>query len=71
MTDRTDSICADAPQHQPEPAATMTFPLLSYLNTMADELRLRVPTALEQWDPEAIHQSRVATRRLKAALVLL
>jgi CHAD domain-containing protein len=35
-----------------------------------DELRNNVPKALKAWDEEAIHQARVATRRLKAALEL-
>src|SRR4029078_996054 len=65
-----DSNCADN-AHQPPAAAAPTFPLLRYLSTLVDELRLRVPAALEQWYPEAIHQSRVATRRLKAALDLM
>ena len=48
-----------------------TFPLLSYIDELVEELRGHVPKAMKHWDAEAIHQSRVATRRLKAALDLL
>lgn len=47
------------------------FPLLSYLDELVETLRTHVPKALKQWDSEAIHQARVTTRRLKAALDLL
>jgi CHAD domain-containing protein len=47
------------------------FPLLSYIDELVEELRKDVPKAMKHWDAEAIHQSRVATRRLKAALDLL
>ena len=46
------------------------FPLLQREDELVDELRENVPKALKDWDEEAIHQSRVATRRLKAALRL-
>lgn len=36
-----------------------------------EELRGRLPVALNEWDGESIHQSRVATRRLKAAIDLM
>jgi CHAD domain-containing protein len=48
-----------------------TFPLLTYIDQLVEELRGDVPKAMKQWDGKAIHQSRVATRRLKAALDLL
>jgi CHAD domain-containing protein len=47
------------------------FPLLSYIDELVEELRKDVPRAMKHWDAEAIHQARVATRRLKAALDLL
>lgn len=47
------------------------FPLLGYLDGMMEDLRSRVPAALKLWDVEAIHQSRVATRRMKAAVDLM
>ena len=46
------------------------FPLLQREDELVDELRENVPKALKEWDEEAIHRSRVATRRLKAALEL-
>jgi CHAD domain-containing protein len=52
---------------QPPPA---THPLLAYLDGLVDELRRLVPQALSEWDEHAIHQSRVATRRLKAGIDL-
>ena len=48
-----------------------TPPLIAYLDHLVEELRRLVPLALRDWDPQAIHQSRVATRRLKAGLDLL
>ena len=47
------------------------FPLLSYIDELVEELRGHVPKAMKHWDADAIHQARVATRRLKAALDLL
>ena len=47
------------------------FPLLAYIDELVEELRGDVPKAMKHWDAGAIHQSRVATRRLKAALDLL
>ena len=52
-------------------AAEHGFPLLTHLDTLVEDLRTHVPKALREWDEEAIHQARVATRRLKAALDLL
>src|SRR5687767_10631318 len=66
MADPTDDTAGE----QPEQAAS-TFPLLAYLDGLVEDLRGRIPAALNQWDAEAIHQSRVATRRMKAALDLL
>lgn len=45
--------------------------LVSYLDDLVDELRRLIPNALDQFDEEAVHKARVATRRLKAALDLL
>lgn len=46
------------------------YPLLAYLDVLVEQLRTHVSEALSDWDEHAIHQSRVATRRLKAALDL-
>lgn len=47
------------------------FPLLDYVDDLVEQLRGHVPKAMKHWHTDAIHQSRVATRRLKAALDLL
>jgi CHAD domain-containing protein len=47
------------------------FPLLEYLDELVDDLRRHVSGALKEFDVDAIHDSRVSTRRLKAALDLL
>ena len=47
------------------------FPLLGHLDGLMEDLRGRVPAALKLWDVEGIHQSRVATRRMKAAVDLM
>ncbi len=47
------------------------FPLMRREDALVDELRVNVPKALKDWDEEAIHQARVATRRLKAGLDLM
>jgi CHAD domain-containing protein len=47
------------------------FPLAKYTDELADKLRSLVPVALHEGDVEAIHQARVTTRRLRAALNLL
>jgi CHAD domain-containing protein len=52
-----------------KPAATTSLSV--HLNGRVDELRRMVPRALRSWDAVAIHQSRVTTRRLKAAIDLL
>jgi CHAD domain-containing protein len=41
---------------------------LAYADAWVDVLRAKLPEAVKSWDAEAIHQSRVATRRLRAAL---
>jgi CHAD domain-containing protein len=46
-------------------------PLTTHLDNLVDELRRMIPAALEQFEEESVHKSRVATRRLKAALDLL
>jgi CHAD domain-containing protein len=68
MHDATEPSSADDTGQQPTAA---TFPLLAHLNALLEERRARVPAALGEWEAEAIHQSRVATRRLKAALDLM
>ena len=45
--------------------------VLGYVDEQIDALNHHVPAALDDFDPTGIHQSRVATRRLKAALDLL
>ena len=48
------------------------FPLLTYIDESVEEAAAGMCLgAMKQWDAGAIHQSRVATRRLKAALDLL
>ncbi len=47
------------------------YPLLAYVDSLLEQLQAHVPKALKEWDEEAVHQARVATRRLKAALDLL
>lgn len=44
---------------------------LSYLDGLVEQLRGYVPAALRDFEPAAIHQGRVATRRLGAAIGLL
>ncbi len=46
------------------------MPLLAYLDHLVEELQRLVPLALRDWDEQAIHQLRVATRRLKAGVDL-
>jgi CHAD domain-containing protein len=55
---------------KPNPKTDESFPLLQREDELVDELRENVPKALKEFDEEAIHQARVATRRLKAALEL-
>jgi CHAD domain-containing protein len=50
--------------------AKPAYPLLAYLDGLVEKLREHIPLALTEWDEEAIHQARVATRRLKAAIDL-
>jgi CHAD domain-containing protein len=45
--------------------------LLSYVDAMVEKLRALLPKAIKDGDENAIHQARVATRRLKAALDVL
>jgi CHAD domain-containing protein len=51
-------------------AAARKLPLVAYLDHLVAELHRLVPLALRDWDKQAIHQSRVATRRLKAGVDL-
>src|SRR5215210_2479800 len=52
-------------------AAVPEYPLLAYVDSLLEQLQAHVPKALKDWDEQAIHQARVSTRRLKAALDLL
>src|SRR5688572_22632383 len=47
------------------------FPLLDHLDELMAKLHENVPAAIERFDAEAVHDARVATRRLKAALDLM
>jgi CHAD domain-containing protein len=47
------------------------FPLLSYLDQLVESLRALVPKAIREQESDAIHDARVATRRLKASLDLM
>jgi CHAD domain-containing protein len=47
------------------------FPLPDYLDGLIDKLRQQIPVAVQQHDAGAVHQARVATRRLTAALHVL
>ena len=47
------------------------FPLLKYLDSLVENLRKLVPPAIKGEDEDAVHDARVATRRLKAATDLL
>lgn len=71
-TPSTTTAAAGAPQQSvAAKRAEPDFPLLGYLDGLMEDLRGRVPAALKAWDVEAIHQSRVATRRMKAAMDLM
>jgi CHAD domain-containing protein len=48
-----------------------TFPLLRYADGLVEDLRRLVPKVVKQWDADATHQARVATRRLKAVVDVL
>lgn len=45
--------------------------LLKYLDGLVEQLRGYVPSALREFESQAVHQARVATRRLGAGLELL
>src|SRR6185312_9643238 len=47
------------------------LPFLAYVDKLMDQLHHNVPKALREFDAEAIHDARVATRRLKAAVDLV
>ena len=47
------------------------FPFLDRLDELVEALYQNVPKALHDWDADAIHDARVATRRLKAAIDLM
>ena len=46
-------------------------PLCAYADPLIRDLRKLIPVALKRWDPDAIHDARVATRRLRAAIDLV
>lgn len=47
------------------------FGLLRHLDELLEELHDNVPKAIKEFDADGIHDARVATRRLKAAMGLL
>jgi CHAD domain-containing protein len=47
------------------------FPLLDYLDTIVENLRNVIASAITGEDVDAVHDARVATRRLKAATALV
>ncbi|MBC8106534.1 MAG: CHAD domain-containing protein [Anaerolineae bacterium] len=55
-------------KHENDPAPPA---LLTYLDELVEHLRRLIPGAIRGSDADAIHDARVATRRLKAALDLL
>jgi CHAD domain-containing protein len=55
------------PEDQTESASS----LCDYMDDLVESLRKLVPAALKEFDETSIHQARVATRRLKAAIELL
>jgi CHAD domain-containing protein len=52
-------------------AADTKLPLLKYLDELVEELRKHVADAVSGEDEDAVHDARVATRRLRAATKLL
>src|SRR5437588_3817420 len=46
-------------------------PLVEYCERIIEKLRELAPRALREGDPDAIHDARVATRRMRAALRLI
>ena len=54
-----------------KPAKKADFPLLDHVEAQMVKLHEHAPAALERFDQDGIHQARVATRRLKAALDLM
>ena len=48
-----------------------SFPLLSYLDDLVEDLETRLQKAADHSKPEDIHKGRIAARRLKAAIDVL
>ena len=70
----SDGVSADTGQaagvsHSTQ--ATPVPPLVMYLDTLVEQLRSHIPAALQEFDAVGVHQARVSTRRLSAALGLL
>jgi CHAD domain-containing protein len=53
------------------PEKNSDFPLLQYLDELVEELRDLAPKAVKDSDNDDVHDARVGTRRLKAAIDLL
>src|SRR4051812_36369647 len=66
ITSNSDRMPHAKHKDDPTPPA-----LLTYLDELVEHLRRLIPTAIRGSDADAIHDARVATRRLKAALDLL
>jgi CHAD domain-containing protein len=76
MAEETVASSSELPTEPPlaeitEPVVEECCALVAYLDGLMHDLRANVPIALTQWQVEAIHQSRVATRRMKAAMELV
>ena len=50
------------------PPPPVELPSLAYADGWVERLRAHLPETVKTWDADAIHQSRVATRRLRAAI---
>ncbi len=55
----------------PKPSSPPSPSSLAYADGWVEKLRDHLPETVKTWDADAIHQSRVATRRLAAALDVL
>ncbi|HLL89275.1 MAG TPA: CHAD domain-containing protein, partial [Tepidisphaeraceae bacterium] len=72
MGKKSKSSSASSPLDGGAPAvAPCVVPLLAWMDERVNDLRDLVPRALRAWDEEAIHQARVNTRKLKAAIDLM
>ena len=56
---------------EPTAAESTAAGSLAYADEWVDRLRTQLPRVPQTWDAEAIHHSRVATRRLRAAVAVV